>query len=265
MKKNSSKKIKNSTLIVWFFLFVVIVIVISLIVRIIVLISQSKFDNNHQFILEVKEQNKQEEIIAFNPTANTIGLLQIVGVKNIEDIQSLQIPIDAQFVFPDTAHPKTLSSLLFTMIFHCGSLECKKVNAIDALKLYLFTKNTHQNAIKTASLSLPGSQLKLDTLIPSLFIDDTLYHEALSISVINDSGEPGLGNKLGKLLTNIGGNVISISAGDTQRTTTMQSIWSKDKYTIQRMQQVIHINSQKMQKTGISDIIISIGQQHPQF
>lgn len=265
MKKATAKKIKNSTLLALFFLLVFLTILISLVVKIIFLITHSTVDSHHQFILEIKQQANEEQIVAFNRATSSISVLQVKGVKTAQDIQSLQIPIDAQFILPDTMKQETLPSELFTMIFHCRYPSCKNINTVDAIKLYTFANNLRPSAIQTTDLSIPISPADLKTMIPSLFTDDTLYHEALSISVINASGEVGLGNEASQLLSTIGGNVLSVTSADPQETTTMQSTYGKDTYSIQRLQKVLRLQSQKMQKTGISDIIITIGKKHPQL
>ncbi|HSW97937.1 MAG TPA: LytR C-terminal domain-containing protein [Candidatus Saccharimonadales bacterium] len=264
MKKQASQKIKNSTLVAVFFILVFFAVVISLIVKTILLVTHSTFDNHHQFILEVKQQNSEEQIIAFSPITNGIAILHIKGIKNSQDMQTLQIPTDAQLFLPHNT-ADILSSMLFKMLFHCEYPTCQHLNSVDVLKLYMFTKHIRPNAIETASITLPVSPKDLKTTIPSLFIDDTLYHEALSISVINASGEVGLGNQVSQLLTNIGGNVLSVTSGDTQEMTTLQSVYGNDNYSIQRLQKILHLQSQKMQKSGISDIIITIGKKHPQL
>ena len=264
MKKTAPKKIRNSTLVILFSGLVLFAIIISIIVRIIILISQSTFDNYHQFILEVKEQSQHVDIIAFNPTVATISVLHINGVKNNNDINMLQIPIEAQFNVGN-ANAATLPLLLFTMMFHCNNLTCRHVNVIDAIKLYIFSKTIHPNAIDTANISIPPSQRDLTTTIPSFFTDVTLYQEGLSISIVNASGEAGLGTTISNFLTTIGANVISVTSGNEQSNTTMQSTYGNTNYTVQRLQQILHIKSQKMHNTGISDIIITIGKKNPKI
>ncbi|HSW87992.1 MAG TPA: LytR C-terminal domain-containing protein [Candidatus Saccharimonadales bacterium] len=265
MKKTTSKKLKNSTLMALFFILVFVAIVVSIIVKVVLLITHSTFDNHHQFILEVKQPTNEEQIISFNPGSNEVAILHVKGIKNPQDMQTLQIPIDAKFTLSDQMSVKGLPQMLFTMIFHCEYPTCQNLNSVDALKLYMFAKHIRQNAIQTTDITLPPSQTDLKTTIPALFIDDTFYHEALSISVINASGEVGLGNEVSQLLTNIGGNILSVTSGDTQEATTMQSPFGQDTYSIQRLQKILHIQSQKMQKSGISDIIITIGRKHPQL
>lgn len=265
MRKTAPKKIKNSTLMALFFLLVFVAIIISVIVKIVSLITHSTVDNHHQFILEIRQQNHEEQIAAFNRGTNTIVILHVKGVKNPQDIQSLEIPIDAQLQSDHAVNPANISSELFTAIVHCTYPACQNLNSVDALKLYLFAKHLKQHAIQDISLSLPLSQTDLKTTIPSLFIDDTLYHEALSISVINASGEVGLGNKVSQLITNVGGNVVSVTSAEAQDNTTMQSTFGKGNYSLQRLQKILHLQSQQMQRTGISDIIITIGRNHPKL
>jgi hypothetical protein len=166
MKKHAAKRIKNSTLILWFSCFVFLAIIISLIVKVVILISQSTFDNHHQFILEVKEGDNQEAILAFNPGSNTIAMLQVNGVKKKSDIASLQIHIDAQVTLPENTHPSNISSILSPMLFHCTDQNCQHLNSVDVFKLYLFNKHIRIDTIKANKISLPASQITLTNVIP---------------------------------------------------------------------------------------------------
>lgn len=254
MKKAAPKKIKNSTLVFFFILLVIVAIIISVIIKTIILIAHSSVDNRHQFILAVK-QHQEEWIIAFTPASNSIAQLHMQGEKPVASVHQWHIPIDGQFILADSINPKSISSLLFTMIFQCSSLTCTGVNRIDALKLLLFSNHIRPSAIKTGTIADSSS----------LFTDDTVYHEALSIAIVNASGQAGLGNSLATFLTNIGGNVISVTAGEDQDTTTMQSTYGKESYTIQRFQKLLHLPIQNLQSPGISDIIITIGKKHSEF
>jgi hypothetical protein len=250
---------------VLFSCFVFLAIVVSVIVKIIILARESTFDNHHQFIVEIKEDKQQEKIIAFNPNTNTMAVLDVSGVKNSSDIRALQIPIDAQLTLPEKAHFSNITSLLFSMQFHCQNQGCVHSNSVDLFKLYLFAKSLHGNAIKTDKISLPASQATLSTRIPALFTDTTIYKEAISIAIVNASGQPGLGTLFSDVLTNIGCNVIAVSTGDVQDDSSIQSTEKNPSNTLYRVMQVFHTKSQQMQKPGISDIIITIGKNHPQL
>jgi len=178
-------------------------------------------------------------------------------------VQALGVPIDAQMNVSRTG--QKLSALFSSMIFRCGYPTCVDMNAIDALKLYVFSKNMRSDAITTTSLSLPLSQSDMNTTIPSLFIDERLYQEALSVAIVNSSGEAGLGNQLGRVLTNIGANVISISTGEVQPVTAIQTTQGTTSYSIQRFQEVLDIQPQQVHMHSIADVVITIGQKHPNF
>ena len=261
MKKK--KRIKNSILLTFFLLFVLIVISIAVIVHIIILISQSTFDYHHQFILEI-QLPKQVKIIVFNPDINTINELLVSDPHHSNVISLLDIPIDARIFLQN--NDTSLSSLLFSVSLSCNVYQCDGLNPIDALKLYRFARTVQNDKITHESLTIPINSTYADTIIPSLFTDETIYQEALSISIVNASGETGIGNKLAKMLSNIGGNVISVtSTGNTSEITSLISHDIQQKYTIKRLEKILHFQKITMQKPAISDIMIVIGKKHVDF
>lgn len=264
MKKSASKRIKNSTLVVLFFLLVIAAIVISIIVKTTLLIAHSKYDGKHQFSLEITGGQKYE-IVSFNPNLHTVSTLFIKGAKREGDVQSLEVPIDAVYALQENAPLQSLQAVLFRMIFRCRYPVCKNLNSVDALKLYMFVRQLRPDAVQTATISLPVSQLDFKDAIQPLFTDETIYHEALSISIVNSSGESGLGNKLSQLLTNIGCNIVSVRSGDIQSITTMESSHGNESYTVQQLQKILGIQAEKMQGVGISDIVITVGEKHPRI
>lgn len=264
MQRTAHKTIRNGALVAFFFLIVFVAIVISIAVKIFLLINHSTFDGHHQFILELQHAN-QDQLVILNPTTNTVSILRVHNMKNEWDIHAVEVPIDAVYQLPDDKQSASLQSIFFGMIFRCHNPVCQGIDTVDAIKMYFFTKHIRPSDIQTADVSLPVSQQDFRATIQSIANDDTLYHEALSVSIINDSGEVGLGNKASQLLTDIGANVVSVTSGEIQQNTTMQSIYGKESYSVQRLEKIFHLQSQKMQKAGISDIIITIGQKHPQL
>lgn len=242
---------------------VLFAVILSLAVKAITLVRESSFDFTHQLIVAFEGQ-KGAGIVAFTPANKSISIL---NVKNKNDLQALrsQIPIDASVQESSNLDENNLPSELLGLALSCRRPGCNGINSLDAFKLYLYSKKIQSGNFHTAEFSLSLGQSKLMMILPELFTDEGIYREALSISVVNASGEPGLGLSLGQLLSNIGANVISITSGEARTETTMQSSINKSDYTLARLEKVLQIRPRKMQKYGISDIIITIGSRHPRF
>lgn len=263
MQKKRIKRIKNSTLIVFFFLFVILCIIIASIIHVVILISQSTYDNRHQFILGVKER-KQERILVFNPDTNTLNDLVVKGFSNNDIPSLLDIPIDATVVYPNSTDD-SVSSLLLKLFLHCNTYKCQGLNEIDVLKLYFYVQNIQINKIKHAVINIPFSQKYIHTVIPIFFTDSSIYNEALTISITNATGEDGMGNILATLLSNIGGNVISVTSEENKEDMTTLKTTNENSYSIIRFKKILSIKRIVRQIPEISDIMIIIGKNHPEF
>src|SRR5258708_40377226 len=96
--------------------------------------------------------------------------------------------------------------------------------------------------------------------VSQMFIDQTFYQENVSMSVVNATDSSGVGSRLAKFLTNMGGNVVSVTSGDTIQTESSIQYFGKQTYTLKQLQHILHFPLVRMQKPSISDIIVTIGE-----
>lgn len=251
-QKQSSKTLQVALL---FVTVVGFLIGFSLLVKIGILISKSKFDGLHQFVIQVEGHDHTAAII-FSPDTHKITVLTLVGSTATASLtKSLQLPVDAT-VQDDSFGSSPDDFIHRALISGWGK---STLNQLDKLKLILFSQTVASDDITTKQLSLSPSDLSFDNTLTSLATDQTLYKEAQTIAVVNGSGISGVGNTVAKLLTHVGANVISVTTADKEETTS-SIVYTGDKtYTVQRLSHIFSIEPINTTTASIADITVTIG------
>lgn len=257
--KTSSEKTKKKSLYlaVLFIAGFLLLIIIAFIIRVTILFSHSTFNSRNNYLLEVLEKNNHAMILVFTPDTQTASILHIDNT--VPDIgKQLGIPIDGILKTSTVFDNDSLPKVLWNLVIQFHTYRAIQVNQADIYKLFLFSQSLKTNAIVHQDIHLPLSdQSDLKNLSRSV-IDHTLFEEGQSISVVNATGKSGRGTQLTKLLTNIGGNVISVSTADQLQQQSVISYSGSEIYTIRRLKKILGFPI-KNQKPPISDIMIIIG------
>src|SRR6478752_1423793 len=88
-------KSKSLQIALVFGIVVALFIGLSLLVKIGILISKSRFDGQHQFVIQVKEHGKTEAIV-LSPDIHKIVVLILEGSDGTTSLtKSIQLPVDA--------------------------------------------------------------------------------------------------------------------------------------------------------------------------
>jgi len=254
MSKKSISTGENVPLALFFAVFVVGVIIASFIWKSIGLLRQSKFDGKHQYVLLLEDADKSE-IVSFNPDTQNIIQVFLTGNYNINDLaKTLEIPIDGKISVNDPKKP--IPSILAKTLF---SKNKKSLTVADIIRLWLFSKSIKTEDYQNITFQMPIDDNSVKE-IAKIFTDRTLYQEAKTITVVNATGENGIGGRFAKLLTNIGGNVIVISTGDISQKSKIQFVGEKS-YSLSRISQILEISPKPdTSKSAISDITVIIGE-----
>lgn len=94
-----------------------------------------------------------------------------------------------------------------------------------------------------------GDPTKLDALMQTLS-ETSLREEHKSIAVFNAAGQPLVGAKAARLITNLGGNVIQIA--NAPQTLNKTHIWGEESATLQRLKQIFRCCGKLGMVEGIS-------------
>lgn len=259
MKRKKSNSGLNSTKIALiFFAFVFIVIFVSLIFKVVAIISQSRFDSQNRFTISVTN-DKDLEIISFSPLSQSISVLKINGAtKSLNINRFLKIPIDGEIKSALKIEDLKVPDLMAKFIVNYRNLKTN-LTIVDILRLFIFSKTLPINYIYDSKISTSIDPSSLDKIIPSLFSDEIIEKENESIKIVNGTDVAGLGNRLGILISNIGGNVVIIASSDRAENLSTISYFGKKTYTVEKITKILGYKLNKLDKKTIADIVIVIG------
>lgn len=92
----------------------------------------------------------------------------------------------------------------------------------------------------------------IDNLLSSIFIDDTVRNENIRLEVVNTTSYSGLGNRAARIITNIGGSVVSVASSDSPSQGCQIEV-SKSKEKSQTIQKLAKIFSCRILETDMGD------------
>ena len=152
-----------------------------------------------------------------------------------------------------------LDSLLPKMIFSYKKLDTD-LTIVDLIKLFVFTKSLNDREIEERFVSEDMSEIEIDNLVGRFFRDDLIEKEGKKIQIINSTDVSGLGNRLARLVTNMGGDVILVATGDSPQKSSEITYIEDKNYTVERLSKILGFNTVETTQRTIADIIITIGE-----
>lgn len=245
----------------------------SFISKLIDIAKLSLFDGEHRFTVLLQEVSDKEKntLVSFAPDTKSISVLTVDGVEN-GNVHKLSlilgVPIDGFIVFSSLQNKKHVNSGYIQSFLRQGiwqqGISQTNLTFFDFARLWFFTRSIsdYEIAYDTYHASLSTKALSdavLDKLVGELFMDDTLSKEKMSIHIVNASGVTGLGNRIARLFTNSGGNVIAVSTGESILSKSEVGYTGKDSYTLKRVIKLLNCKTKILKNQAISDIIITVG------
>lgn len=258
MVKQKKSAISNTKIAIAFFVFLAFIVGISLILKVITLIGAGQFDDARRFTLTIAN-NHNIEVISLSPSLKNITVFKLNdGIKPAEAGKQLAIPIDGFITQNSLDLNQKTDSLFIKAILNYNKLETN-LTIIDIVRLVMFARAIPESSI---DVKLVGntSGLELDKIIGRLVSDDLIEKDRQTIQIINATAITGLGNRLAKLITNMGGDVIIVATSDSLKKESNISYIDKKTYTIGRLQKVLGYEVVKETENAISDITIVIGE-----
>lgn len=265
MRKKKKESGQNLKIAFWFGFFVFLLIAGSLLFKFILLLKSSKFDGAHRFNIYLSCGNMEDSIVSFSPENQSIVVLNLKKQSMEEIRKNLEVPIDDIILVKDNDCEREISSQLAKGFF--GEFKKTSLTTIDILRLWLFSKFVSSHSITTKDLSGLDltDNLLIDKIINGLFSDLTITSERLSIQIVNGTGISGLGNRLARLITNMGGEVVAINTSEKELSESKITYFDKNSYTAERLGKILSFKILKKQESGVSDIVIEIGKDKINF
>lgn len=257
-----------------FFVFILLIVIGSFLVKGISVIQNSLFDGNHRFtILMQLEKEPQNVLLSFSPENTTASILYIKG-KHAVDPQELGVILGVQIdafvaMHGDTSLQKGNINAFLPALFQKITFKQDNIKTnmtfIDAVRLWMFVRKIPTHGVLEKTYIFPSNSEdnldmgELDLLISSLFADHTIIEEKRSIQIINASGISGLGNRIARIVTNMGGNVIAVSTGDSVLPMSEIVYSEAESYTLEKLQRLFRKKGVSTDKQAISDIVVIVG------
>lgn len=248
----------NARLAILFFAFLILIVVISFVIKAIVLVKESRFDGSRRFTLTISN-NKTIEALSVNPVSKKIAIFKFKKQMSSSRVgQLLKIPIDG-YIFSNELDLEQRPNLLFnSALIKLTSLKTN-LTIIDLFKLSISTKNISDSSVDNITIKNENNS-NLDQLVENLVVDPLIENDHQTIRVVNATSASGLGGRLAKLITNMGGNVILVVTEDNPKKKSAINFLSKKTYTVDRLQKILGYEIKKGLNDAMSDITIIIGE-----
>ncbi|MFH1833269.1 MAG: LytR C-terminal domain-containing protein [Candidatus Levyibacteriota bacterium] len=262
MARRNNLQTNNLRIAFIFCLLVGIIVGISVLFKVALIIKNSDFDGKSDFNV-IFGQNKKISVISFSPASSSIHILDIEGESiSLSTIgRRFKIPIDG---FVKIQSNEKMEDEGFDSLFKSALLgrADTKLTAIDIARLWLFSKTvskslvTNKNFLNTSEIS----DEEIDEISSSLFNDEVVAREKISIAIINGTNVLGFGNRLARLISNIGGNVVSVSSKEfLENSEITYTKNASSTNTLKRLNQILGFRKSESEKAEIADITIRIG------
>lgn len=258
-RKHVSAQMSRGIRIALFFGSIFILLIgIALVIKGILLIQRSRFDREHQFILQVLYPGSRRDLIVFEPDAQAIAQIHITNISSgVNGSSYVQIPIDATMTAPSQG---SVRSLMRGILFHFNSSHAA-LTILDDIELTIDAYTTPESSIVEQSLQVPLNDQQAQKVFSQYFTDKSIYREGLSVAIINATGVSGLGNKVATLLSHVGVNIVSVVTAQQEADASSLTYTQHLSYTVKRLRKILGFSKMQQGPVGLSDITITIGKE----
>jgi hypothetical protein len=261
-KEETDKEAHSIRTLALYGLLVFLVVLVSFLFRAYSIVQSSKFDGQHRFTLAVGEGTRAYGLLSFEPETASVSLLTF---SNGSSIPFSELNRKAGII-PDgyikTSYPlemhTTIPSLLQSFIFHNNSI-VKNVTIYDLMRFYFFASKIPASTISTQELKLSADAGTFNKEVSLLFKDTFFSQENVSIQIVNAADQSGLGSRLGRVIDNIGGTVVSVKTAVTPEMKSRLQYNGHETYTLEKLHSFLLIRPEVQKAQAVADIVIVIG------
>lgn len=258
MTKQKDSRFKNTKIAIVFFALLAFFVGLSLIFKIVLVVRAGQFDDSRRFNLTVLD-NKTLKALSLSGASNSIAVFNLdrsIGADFAGKF--LKIPIDG-FIYSPFLLPEKIDSLFFKALFNYREFKTN-LTIIDLIKLLVFSKTISSNAVVVQDIQKDINSLELDRIVGRQAADELIEKDNQTIQIINGTDIAGLGNRLARLVTNMGGDVIIVATEDRPRKLSIITYNDQKTYTVTRLGKVLGYPAVRKENSSISDITIIIGE-----
>lgn len=276
-EKRAKKRDGSLRTLVIYGIFVFVLILLSFTIRIYYLIEQSKFDGKHRFTIVVGEDvpvgqadlhiGRQESrvvgIISVEPISSSLSLLTFPNSSNLsfsDFNRKLGIIPDGYIKTPYKLSWKDTIPSIFLSFLIRSNVISTNINFYDLITLYLYTNRVPVSSVKIKEASISSDVLVFNKEASFLLKDSVISTENVSVQIINAAGESGLGSRLERVISNLGGNVVSVKTALNNEKISKIKYYGQETYTLKKLEKLLSIKKNNIEKEDIARITIIIGE-----
>lgn len=261
MKKSQENESRSFKTLYLYAFAVFIVICISLVIKGFFIYQQSRFDPSHDFILAVGEPKEIRDVIAFHPEVPSIAILQLqdtsISIGSLA--KDYGIPTYGYIFLPDNQAITTdVTAFMWESLLHTTDWS-SNLTAIDKIRLLLLAKSVVTNNKSVDQISLLNQTPDTGTAITTALTDQDISSENITIQVINATNVTGFGERLGRVLTNLGADVVDVSSAQNNQVKSTITYYGNGSYTLDWLQKFFGVKATKQSNQTIANIVVTIG------
>jgi len=238
---------------------VLFLIIVSLSAKAISVIRHNKFDGEHQLILAIAKENKVQEVVLFNPSEHAVTQVKLKDdVKLNEVTQKIGIIPDAKVDAPESLSADDITATTRYILLNYYHIKTT-LTIFDAGRLFFEAQKAANNQT-VKDLALSGDARKNDKFVSTVFSDDNIFSENVSVQIINASTAPGVAKRLEWELNNLGFNVISVATSRNSEQNSKIQYFGNETYTLSKLKKILGFPVEKSTKESIAKVVIIIGE-----
>jgi len=258
MKEKREQENHNAKIAVVFFVFLAFIIGLSLVAKVIGVIANGKFDSSRRFNLIITN-HKDTEVVSFSSSKNIAIFKLNKNIKPLKAGQFLEVPIDGYIEYDDLDLNQKINTIFLNSTLDYFKLKTN-LTTIDLLKLFFSTAGIAGADVTMKTVDYQMESAEVDRILSRLVADELIEKDNQTIQVVNGTDITGLGNRLARLITNMGGDVIIVATSDSPKKKSVISYMNNKTYTVERLEKVLGYPAVKEGNNAISDISIIIGE-----
>lgn len=259
MNKRKESRLRNTRIAIIFFIILLFFVSLSLVFKIVLVVRAGQFDGSKRFNLTISD-NKNLEVMSLSRSTKSIAIFKLnKNIGSYETGQFLKIPIDGFVLSKSLDLNQRTDSLFLKAIFNYKKIQTN-LTIIDLLKLLVFSKTIAPSAVSTKNISGDLISSERDKIVGLLVSDELIEKDNQTIQIINGTDIGGLGNRLARLITNMGGDVVIVATSNTHKKTSIITYIDQKTYTVKRLHKILGYPAVKQANNAISDITIIIGE-----
>lgn len=149
---------------------------------------------------------------------------------------------------------------LFRLWWHSRRVKTNHVNNLDMEKQSIWK----EEELADQSIVLIPKDEDLDLLMQRFFSDPGIKKESLAIEILNGTSYPYLAQRAGRIISNIGGEIISL--GNRERGGASCLVEGKkekrDLYTVNRIKNIFGCQWREVEEGGKADVTLTVGESY---